>query len=330
MRTRSPSPKCAECQPRSTSQAAALAAFCHFGAMTMLVDDYAAFLAKWGALASAVPDTSLQRAQRFVLSPLSVDTVTMLADPDAIERSRDYIFAPAQITWLEWRGRTPGFAASERHGLLISGEGNPGHGAILAGSLTYVSDAYVKGQDARLPLAVSFQHDLQADDRDIITPSDVTGAARMMPETAAILASLDLSLMSAFLGAAFALIGTPRLSELIPHDHAKLNLVRERSGKMPLLSWQEVRITIDAGDVKKGEQRGGEGMRLHHVRSHLRMRLGKVELVSPHWRGNPALGVVLHRHKVVRAEDEPGEWQGGPLPAPRIIEPLRNDDEEMK
>lgn len=107
----------------------------------MLIDDYRARIDDddtlvRGDLAGSGLAGETQRvtalAQRFVLSPLTTQTCIDLADPGAIARSRDYIFAPAVTTWLEWRGDTPGFSPeSSRHGLLVDGRGDPRIGVIL-------------------------------------------------------------------------------------------------------------------------------------------------------------------------------------------------------
>lgn len=55
------------------------------------------------------------------------------------------------------------------------------------------------------------------------------------------------------------------------------------------------------------------------IRAYLRIVRGKVQLISPHLRGNPLFGVIKHRYVALRAEDEPGPWQGGPMPSPKII-----------
>lgn len=51
---------------------------------------------------------AIRHGQRFVLSPLFVETAAQLAEPRAVDRSRDALFTPADITWLEWEGDAPG------------------------------------------------------------------------------------------------------------------------------------------------------------------------------------------------------------------------------
>ena len=95
-------------------------------------------------------------------------------------------------------------------------------------------------------------------------------------------------------------------------------------------SSDDIEKALDAAHSAKtkwGQTSPTERRALHHVRSHLRIRRGAVELVRPHWRGDPEHGVRLHRHVVTRAEDEPGAWKGGPLPAPRILHEMEDPDD---
>ena len=113
------------------------------------------------------------------------------------------------------------------------------------------------------------------------------------------------------------------IAQVAEHDHSTLNRARMRLKRPPILSYNDVRIMIDRGALGLGEQLSETGGRaLHHVRAFLRIQRGRVQLVRPHWRGNPRFGVIRHRYIALRAEDEPGSWQGGPLPGPHMIDEL--------
>lgn len=267
---------------------------------------------------------ALRVAQRFVLSPLTVETARQLAEPAAIERTRGHLFAPARIAWFEWDGNTPGgYQRSHRHGLLLVGEGE-GRAQIVAGWGGYVINVDLYG--TRLPLMLPFDYDLAADNRPILRwiGTDLNNARRVLRRGGRSvdgIADISAPLLGAFLGAALALINTPRLSYTIEHDNAAVNKRRSKLGRPPFLSWHEVRIALDRGELGLGQQLTQTGERaLHHVRTFLRIKRGRVELVRPHWRGNPRFGVVRHRYVAFRAEDEPGSWSGGPLPVPKIID----------
>lgn len=103
----------------------------------------------------------------------------------------------------------------------------------------------------------------------------------------------------AFIGA-IAMLATPALCNKRPVNLEKLNKSRARSGKPPLFSHEM--MTIDLGKTSLGNQNGtiGDGhTRPHHFcRAFLRFRLGKMEMVRPHWRGNATVGVRAPNFRV--------------------------------
>ena len=107
--------------------------------------------------------------------------------------------------------------------------------------------------------------------------------------------------------ALLALINTPRVigqRTHWPHERLereklkKLNLV----GKFPLRAWTEIILKIAQQDNRTGEpseEHHLTGERcLHFCRTYLRVRLGMIEYVEGHWRGNPALGMKRSRYRV--------------------------------
>lgn len=131
---------------------------------------------------------------------------------------------------------------------------------------------------------------------------------------------LDSQSFGAWLSAALAVIKTPRLTDLHEELNTKLNAQRERKGKPALLSYAEVGIKVDAGISGIGKDVANRGpVALHHLRSHLRLRRGRIELVRPHMRGSPSAGVLKQRHIVRSVEDEGGDWKGEPLPSPTLL-----------
>lgn len=107
--------------------------------------------------------------------------------------------------------------------------------------------------------------------------------------------------------AALALINTPRIfgrRQHEPHRGLARDLVRTKSavGKFPLHAWTEIKLEItDPRETGESSSRSvhytGERAR-HFCRTHLRIRLGKVELVPSHWRGNEALGIKHSRYRL--------------------------------
>jgi hypothetical protein len=297
----------------------------------MLIDDWltqydrdARLLQGKAPPAEYLADVASPLTQRFVLSPLVVESALDLGRPDAIERSRDLIFTPARMTWIEWRGRATGFADSARHGFLIRGAYHKGefvhsHGSLVTGTTSYVFDV---GTPHDKPLLCPFEHDFLSDG-PILQDIPMLDARKFLARWGLekLRDTLDLGRLGDFMAAVCAMIAAPRVTALVDHDLSQLNRARKNRGYPPYLSYQAVNINVDDYLQEKGGSRTatGDGVALHHVRAHLRMRLGKVEVVRPHWRGDPALGIVISRHRVRRAEDENGSWQGEPLPNPKRI-----------
>lgn len=103
------------------------------------------------------------------------------------------------------------------------------------------------------------------------------------------------------------LINTPRIigrRQFMPHRGLERDLTRSMGvGKFPLHAWTEIRLEvakpteIDDGEPHEAHLTGRRA--LHFCRAHLRVRLGQLEYVSPHWRGDPALGIKQSRYAVV-------------------------------
>lgn len=111
--------------------------------------------------------------------------------------------------------------------------------------------------------------------------------------------------------AALALINTPRVigrRQHMPHRAIERELLKARNvtGKFPLNAWTEIRL-----EVRPPKEMEGMGQHeahltgqkaLHFCRKHIRIRFGKVEIVSSHWRGDPALGIKQSRYTLVPPE----------------------------
>ncbi len=106
---------------------------------------------------------------------------------------------------------------------------------------------------------------------------------------------------------ALALINTPRIigrRQHMPHAglQRKLAAARGMVGKFPLRAWTEIVLEVHppiiAGE-QNHEARLSGGKCLHFCRAHLRIRNGSLEYVSPHWRGDPALGIKQTRYSVI-------------------------------
>src|SRR5262249_17130991 len=104
-----------------------------------------------------------------------------------------------------------------------------------------------------------------------------------------------------------AIINTPHIVGRIAHSpHVGLQKGLARAfkipGKYPLQAWHEVKLRVAIPPEFSGEKTEAHltGERaLHFCRSYLRIRLGRLELVDSHWRGNPAFGIKQTQYRVV-------------------------------
>lgn len=110
--------------------------------------------------------------------------------------------------------------------------------------------------------------------------------------------------------AALSVINTPRVigrRQHMPHAGLQRKLAQARGmvGKFPLHAWTEIKLEVSpprldrsaTGDPHEARLTGAKA--LHFCRCHLRVRLGQLELVSAHWRGDPALGMKQSRYKLL-------------------------------
>lgn len=121
--------------------------------------------------------------------------------------------------------------------------------------------------------------------------------------------------LAAGLMAVLAMINTPRIinrQQHMPHRGLERKLAGSRGmvGKFPLNAWTELKLEVrpprDATDDGNIEAHLTGQKAFHFCRTHLRVRLGKLELVSAHWRGDPALGIKQTRYAVMPPKD--GAW----------------------
>ena len=286
----------------------------------------------------------VRTAQKFVLSPHVVEACWDIADRGKgkdVMTSRDYLFTPARRTWIEWAEQRDLGVKSRRYALYMDGGDDDDTTGMFIGSGYCVFDlSYgVDGGIGLAPITYDFPgtgtlltglRERFAQDSYFMTELEKRGVSNSENFHATM--SCDLDKISLFIGAALALINTPRLSQVVDHDLSKLNRARLKRDKPPLLSYKDVIIRPDSGWTSKSEARRETGeVRRHHVRTFLRLKQGKVELVRPHWRGNRDKGYVLHDHIVRMTDEEAGSWKGPLKIGDRIIRPgdmdgLTDDD----
>jgi hypothetical protein len=119
--------------------------------------------------------------------------------------------------------------------------------------------------------------------------------------------------VSAPIYALLALINTPRVINRkthAPHRGLERALLRARGvqGKFPLNAWTEIKLEVRpphdcSGEVPEEQHLTG-ARALHFCRAHLRIRMGRLELVSAHWRGDASLGIKRSRYSLVPPRGE--------------------------
>lgn len=101
--------------------------------------------------------------------------------------------------------------------------------------------------------------------------------------------------------AILALINSPKLIRQRPIDVSRINKKRASLGRYCFHPHHEVRLDVDKRIISTVSGSGdGTSRALHFVRTHLRFRRGQYELVRPHWRGDPAMGIRDASYRIDR------------------------------
>ena len=205
-------------------------------------------------------------------------------------------FLPAPITWIEYALDSQKRAAIW---LIDQGDGWAECGfASLAkgdGKVYTLPNGHIQLSDNVDKIAISARAAVDAFQRH------PRGAPRVVPSD--LNTRQHMFLVYAFL----AIINTPRIVGRRIH-HAHKGLEREMNRNVPakdrkkLPEWTEIVLEVDKpardGDAsERGEVLTGKRA-LHFCRSFIRIRLGKLELVRSHWRGDEELGVRQASYRV--------------------------------
>lgn len=189
-------------------------------------------------------------------------------------------FLPAPKTWMEWK------KGNIRYGILLK-ETELGANYVLAESSPFCSKrgGFIA---LRRPFIVKYPG-------DALLIHD--------PGLSPVMASaLALNILGAL-----AVINTPRVvgrRQHMSHRGLERDLVRAKKtvGNFPLHAWTEIKLEVcDPRDASRDPSTEAHytGMRaLHFCRAHLRVRLGKLEIVRSHWRGDGSLGIKQSRYRL--------------------------------
>lgn len=194
-------------------------------------------------------------------------------------------FLPAPKTWLEWKtGRH-----SRTGFLLVQNKGATA--AEIYKSYEYPSEWFSLNRTENL--AFSY------------TPMPQT-MSDAMKERKEFLARLDES--NEAILALLSIINTPRIigrRQHMPHRGFERDMVRAMNmvGKFPLHAWTEINLEVaPPKDMRRDPSIEAHytGKRaLHFCRAHLRISLGRLQIVTSHWRGDGSLGIKQSRYKLI-------------------------------
>lgn len=110
-----------------------------------------------------------------------------------------------------------------------------------------------------------------------------------------------LATMTPLILAILALVNSPKVVAKVWNDNAKLNAKRVSRGKYAYHPHHAVRLNVDKKALRTtGAVGQGQSKALHMVRAHLRLVGDRYVLVSPHWRGDPKVGIMRTTYEVDR------------------------------
>ncbi len=235
-----------------------------------------------------VPELGSSDCRCFEVSKV-LDIVLELVTNRSWNSSEDiHVFLPAPITWIEYQYRTKNDNRKIIWGMLIKTEvdGFDCRSIVNDGDQVSEVDSFSILKDTENEGKFSFFHPEDSDDSQV-NSNEVRG-----------------SLLLGFL----ALINTPKLFHKKQHqpDISFQRTVsslkhQKRCSAYKLYPWTEITLDInppESSDGSSSRERLTAGKALHFCRSHLRIRLGKLELVSAHWRGDPALGIRRSKYAI--------------------------------
>lgn len=220
--------------------------------------------------------------------PILRELVPNLENEKADPLYEDFVFLPAPKTWIEWKNDH-----GQRCAFLLQCYEDPkeaaailfwGNGYTLIGSI-----------------------DLHSDKANLFTNMRPTPFDEYVGEI-----NIGVQDLLANVHSLLILINSPQIigrSVHMPNAGLERRLRRAGVGKFPLHAWTELKlevnkpIEIDDGEPHEAHLTGRRA--LHFCRKHIRIRLGRLEYVSAHWRGDAALGIKRTKYEVKPAR----HWQ---------------------
>lgn len=132
------------------------------------------------------------------------------------------------------------------------------------------------------------------------------GVGLVMPQDIDETSEVTIAMQARMVASGLAIINAPRIigrRTHLPHAGLQRAIAKSRKmvGKFPLQAWTE--IVLEITPPQEAQDDGHEahltgGRALHFCRAHLRIRLGQLEFVRHHWRGDPSIGIKRSRYVV--------------------------------
>ena len=244
---------------------------------------------------------AIGQAQRISLSPALADSVAALAAEErkGMADVRRLLALPFPLFACEWRGVGCG-VAGDRFLMLVQSTGeearSDGHGVLYALSEDH-HEIFGHDPERELPQA-SFRLNIQNPDRPLVEITSSNPQFRVA----------DQAVFERFVTAILTFLTQPKLV-VDRHDRQReqrlqaANRARSKRGMAPLGAVRDIHLNLDApafrgegGPAASGNGEGRNGTALHQVRAFWRYRLGQLQVVKSHWRGDPRYGVSARRY----------------------------------
>jgi hypothetical protein len=235
----------------------------------------------------------------FEISSIARDAKTL--GWEAIRRgllTAEQTFLPAPKTWLEYTMRSE-FGADHvvsRVGLLL---------CEIASNVVFCDVSWLGHDNTWVSLPNGFAIDLTWRGCTTNVGAGLVAYPVNWPPDADRVA-LVRSYTALALGA-LAFINSPRIigrRQHAPHRGLERELIKHQKviGSFPLRAWTEILLDVTPPKEADGQhafEAHLTGTRaLHFVRSHLRIRDGKLSFVKAHWRGDASIGIKQSRYVV--------------------------------
>lgn len=221
---------------------------------------------------------ALSAAHKFVVTPEAVQEADALEWDDKLLQ---YLFLPYKNTWVEYTVNP--IAGMQAGVVFIPYEDETAGSAIICATRR---PRQHERQQCRM-VTVKFnlrERPLFTMKRDRLWEEGYPSVAEFGDHVAKLL----------------AFINSPRIVSIRDSGFAAINRKRVKKGREPFMEFKTVRLQphvlalrglpVDAGP--------GPHRRRHAVRAHLRLKLGRVELVRAHMRGAEELGIIHKDYEV--------------------------------